>query len=281
MLKKIRKLISLLMAGVLIMLLCMPSVVGIAEAAQIEELAAGLVMESENALCSVRGTQAPDELSNSLKNYDITIKDDTLIEVFPATTDGGNQVLAVTNTNGAEIEKTLVMSYGEVTEIYEEDYTGGSWEVEPFNDSFVLLMMVSYNMFETDLLYSFYYQPVNVMFIYYEPNQAYIVENITVDYMCWGFEFEIDRNPVTDAIEGYTALTSGMETYEHHIIIDRDSPNRRTYYSGNNPYNTERAIDPNVDMFGSHIIHFEADLVRVSDHRSIHLDQVMEISQLI
>lgn len=276
MLWKCKKLVGLFMIVVMCVMMFTPT------ASAQEMKCTESVIPSSNALFRSSGAEVPLQLSKELKNMNITVKDNTIIEYVSSRNNNVADVMVITNTNGFSMEKTFVtsMTSNGQRRIYGEWNDGAAWPATPLQDSFNLVMMVEYNRFETNIVAEYYYQPVNMIFIYYDNAQKYSSCSIEVDYRCGGYEFAINRDSGTGAIIGYTPLTSNYEQSTHSIKISKSSADRNTYYGGNNPYDTDQVIDVNRGNWACHSLSYEAVLVRKEDRKEFKLDGVMGIDQL-
>lgn len=186
------------------------------------------------------------QLTSALTAYNVTVKEDTLLEVLPAGDGDGGTVLSITNASGNEGEKVLLMAVNENGKIQSPSLTkvesaagtrsntGDAGSVNPFNDSMVITFLINYNGYSSGTVANTFVQPQTAMFIYYKNSSSMTLNRIYMDYGAFGTEY---------TYPGLQPVSSAADYVSHHVTVDIDhdlSP--RTYYSVNNPYRSDRVI---------------------------------------
>lgn len=241
-----RRITSLFLTAALVLVAFAPSAVSASETKQLEEARENFLTASDNALDSVRGVQADKQLTSALAAYNVTVKDDTLLEVLPAGDGKGGTILSITNASGSEGEKVLLMAVNEDGNIQAPSLskvksaaetrtnTGDSDSVYPFNDSMVLTFLINYNGYSSGTVANTFVQPQTAMFIYYKNSSNITLTHIHMDYGAFGTEY---------TYPGLQPVGSAIDYVTHHVIVDiANNLKPRTYYSANNPYRPDRVI---------------------------------------
>lgn len=243
--KSMRRITSLFLTAALVLVAFAPSAVSASEMKQLQDAQENFLSASKNALDSVRGAQADKQLTSALTEYNITVKDDTLLEVLPAGDGEGGTVLSITNASGNEGEKVLLMAVHENGKIQAPSLTkvesaaetrgntGDAGTANPFSDSLVLSFMTNYNFYSDGVNTKAYVQPQTAMFIQYRNDSSKELTRIIMDYTAFGTEY---------TYPGLVPISSADDYYYHHIVVDKIDPGNRTYYSTSNPYRSDRVI---------------------------------------
>ena len=268
-LSNIKKITSLIMAVVFVLLVFVPASVS----AQVESgtLTEDLIAKTENVLYSVRGEQASTKLYKELTSRNIEVKDDTLIEVVTMNSQEGTAILA-TNTEGSLITRFALMgvkkdgqlksfSEAEVASI-RDDLHGGNATIDPFDDTFTFVFMVSFYAYWYNFDSEGLVQPQTAMYIYQDPDSLYTVTSFSMDYCCVGVEGYFDGTT-------FTAISGPLEPYTYRIPISQTNPRKNTYYSNTNPISTNKAVLVAFEPGGLQYVHFDLTVVRNRDGRQI------------
>lgn len=232
---KIKKATSIIL--ILVMALTvMPFSAAAVEEKQEQSFAESLVVESENALYSVRAENASSTLKRELQSYNIEINDDSLIELVPLGS-GEGTALRTTTVEGNLITHSSLMSVtddGDVMTLAATDLSADSIRVYPFGDNFEILFIYSYYAYPVGLDLKGLIQPQTAMFQYFDDEQKYDVTQLTMDYCCSGVDgtwngSEFNANP-----------NGTLMVYR--IRNSVANPRRNYTYSETSPYPSNRAI---------------------------------------
>ncbi len=253
------------------MLVFAPASVSAAEETATGLDSSGLVTESNAALYSIRGAQASNQLTQSLASYNITVNDNTLIEIRPSNVPDSPTVLHITNAVGSQIQKAIILSIDKNGELQSfpipndnstptrDGNTGDSGRVNPFNDSLQLVFMINYNGYSDGFEQNAYVQPQVAMFIYYDDDNLYNITRLEMDYYAVGTEF---------TYPGLEPLGDALDICEYHITIDKSSPRPRTYHSESDPYPSNKVLLVKTSLIGAHNVYWALEGVRRSNNRS-------------
>ena len=274
--RQIRRLVSLLTVVAMSLVLFAPTAVHAVDyqsSSQTQSLSS-----SSNLVFCTLGENVSSSFSKDLQDVGIDIKNNTLIEFISSEKNSNPDTIVVTNIDGSVMEKAFITSVTSdgTRRSYSEVNDGYGWNTSPMDDSFTLVIMVEYNRFSTNLLSTYYYQPVNALFIYYDRDNLYKVNSAEINYECGGYEYTIVRSG--GVITGYTPVSSGPTQYTHSITINTSSPNKNTYYGGNNPYNTNRVIDPNLGPYAAHILYYDIYITPTGSNKTHYLQDIINIS---
>lgn len=271
-LSSIKKIISLLMIVVFVLMVFVPATVS-AQEEKDAPLTEELMAKSENVLYSVRGEQASLKLYNELTSRNIEVKEDTLIEVVTMNNQEGTAILA-TNTEGSLITRSALMGIKEDGQLkafsdaeiaaLRTDLHGGNATIDPFDDTFTFVFIATF--------YAYWYnhdseglvQPQTAMYIYYDPDSLYTVSSFSMEYRCAGVEGYFDGT-------NFTAISGPLETYTYSIPISQTMPRKNTYYSNNDPINANKAVMVAFEPGGHQYIHFDLRVVRKDDLEPIRI----------
>lgn len=182
MLKKLQKITSLLLVTALAVLAFTPTTVG------------AIIPGEDSYSCdqqvvySSLGSNTSANLRNNLANYNIAVKNDTVLEIVQNSDEG--TMLYATNTDGALITKSVLMAIGDdgkLQSFTEEDIaaasanlSGGNATVNPFNDSFQIVFMVSYYAYPYSTDSEGIVQPQTAMFLYKDASNLYTISSLTM-----------------------------------------------------------------------------------------------------
>lgn len=237
MLKNWKCIVSMLMVAVVIVGLIVPSTKLDAASSQGISLQ-DLVAPAEDASYSVRGIHVPDSLSQTLKEYDVNIGLNTLIEVRPMDDDSCGNALVITNVTSNQVVKDVIIDVDKNGEILPINVNvdngvsvlGGTTVEYPDNKAFSIKATAVYNQRPyQNTLYS-YYQPVGSYFFLYDDGNSG-VSYIETEYICYGFEY---------TYPGY--VLANENPYTHTIFVKKSSPSKNTMYHAYDEYNTSRVI---------------------------------------
>lgn len=249
MLKKLRKITSLLLVTVMVVLVFTPATVGAVIPGE-DSYHENIPAASPNALRSIMGNQASASLRRCLAEYNINVNSNTLLEVIPSSIENGKTALLVTNVEGARITTNYMFALdndGNVLSVSEPstseyalcDAVGG--EEDPFrNGSFRCVWTVVYN--SMYLSGRFCTQPEFAQFIYFNTG-GHTVQSVEMLYLTAGEAYDYP---------GGTYLGSTLHT--HTMQIFPSSPRSNLYYVATNAYRTDRAIC--TEFPGSHKVEF-------------------------
>lgn len=210
------------------------------------------------------GSQVSDDMCKKLGERNITIDNDTLVE-FVRTDSHEATAIVFTNTDGELISRSILVGIeedGELQPFSVSDLSGGNATVDPFDDSFYIVFMVSFYAYQYSTDWKGIVQPQTAMFIYHDPDRLYTVERLIMNYDCYGVGGYFDGTT-------FTPFTGPLEVYHHRITVDRTNPSRSTYYSNTNPISSNMAIQLFYQPGGLQEIAFSITVVRNSDQREI------------
>lgn len=249
MLKKLRKITSLLLVTALVVLVFTPATVGAIIPGE-DSYHDNVPSSSPNALRSITGNQASQSLRQCLAEYDIVVNNNTLLEVIPSGIENGTTALLVTNVEGSRVTTNYMFALddnGDVLSVSEP--TTGDYslcaavgdEEDPFYDgSFRCVWTVRYN--SVRFSGRFCTQPEYAQFVYFNSG-GHTVQSVEMRYITTG--------------EGYTypgGVYLGQTLNTHTIRISPSSPRSNLYYVSENAYRTDRAIC--TEFPGSHKVEF-------------------------
>lgn len=231
------------------------------------------ILRSPRVTYSELGCNTSINLRESLASYNISVKNNTLVEIME-TADGTGTMLCATDTSDTLITKSVFLAVdetGSLESFTEEEVaaistslSGGNATVNPFNDSFQIVFMVSYYAYPLGFDSEGYVQPQTAMFIYKDPNHLYTISNITMRYDCYGIEGYFDGST-------FTAITGPLDSYRYRIYKSQSNPNRNTNYSTHNPIASTKAIQLYYSPGGMQVVSFSITGVRNSTGASINI----------
>jgi len=224
-------------------------------AASYEHIRSTDLPHSQNALYVTTGDKASEETLKSLEDLDVTVREETLIEIVPvnketittfqasskATFQSTSEVtaLVVTNREGSVVSKAMFLAFGEdgnAESIIDRDMsaieTQGSTSVDfpplSWDGRYVVTGVARYDEL-VDWPYT-YYRPFGVSFTYVNLRSVY-VGMIHVIYICDGFEY---------SYPGFRSLN--LPEYEHDISVSSVNPVPYTTYQRSLPYRKDRVL---------------------------------------
>lgn len=208
-----------------------------------------------------------------LKNYNICVKDDTMIEICDLG-EGKGSALYATDVDGDLITKSVFMAVGEdgrLKPFSEQDIalaarelSGGNATINPFDDSFQVVFMVSYYAYTYNTDTEGIVQPQTAMFQYKDPSNLYTISRLTMHYDCYGIEGNFNGTTFTD-------ITEPLDGYRYRITKTQYNPSRNTYYSKNSPISSGKAIKLFYDPGGLQEVSYTIVGVRNSDGATINI----------
>lgn len=217
--------------------------------------------EIVDVLC---GNQISDVMCEELGKRNIFVDDDTLVELVR--TDSGDATAVVfTNTDGDMISKSILVAVaedGQLRPFAASDLSGGSATVDPFDDSFYIVFMVSFYAYQYSTDWQGIVQPQTAMFIYHDPDRLYTVKRLVMNYDCYGVGGYFDGTT-------FTPITGPLDNYHHRITVNRVNPDRSTYYSTTNPISSNMAIQLFFEPGGLQQVAYTITVVRNSDQSEI------------
>ncbi len=229
---------------------------------------------ASQTLFRAQGNQISSAVCAELEKRNIEVNEDTVIKLVSL---GSGKGIAIQAFN--KVGNTVTMAT--LTAIDEEGapklFTaadmaqtrsagGGNNTVNPFNNTFSITFLVSFNYFSTNGLVPDLIQPQTAMFLYSDDNQLYTVNSMRMEYSCTGV-------PYTKSGSTFTPPSSGYNQKTHTITVSRTNPNRNTYYSNNNnPYPSNKALFLGGSPGGDQWIDYILVVVRKSDNKQITID---------
>lgn len=251
MLKKYRRIIGLFMVFVMAFALFAPAAV---QASQLQH-ASNTVKEtyltpSDGTLLSARGSELSTTMYAALTKRNVEINNDTLVEI--KSTGKGASAVVSTNVEGTLVTKNVLLAIdedGQAKTFTQKEIAslrnldGGEATIDPFDNSFTVLFIVSF--------YGYHHggdplgivQPQTAMFLYSDTNDHYDVVNINMTYRCMGIEGTFVNGVFTD-------ITGPQEIYSYNIAVSKTGANENTYYSRNRPISSGKAVKVHYEPGG-------------------------------
>jgi hypothetical protein len=267
MLGKARHVISLLLIAVLVILFVAPPKANAVVSGKESYV-------GKEVIFSEFGGNTSNNLRKALADYNISVKQDTLLEIIQES-DGDGTVLCATDVNGELVTKTMLMAVGEdgnlqsftvddIASVASTDLSGGDATVDPFSNSFQIVFVVSYYAYPYSSDPIGIVQPQTAMFIYMDDNNLYTLSKLTMNYDCHGDEGYFDG-------VNFTVISGPLDGYKYRITKSQTNPRRNTYYSNTDPIASNKAVL--VDYFpdGGHEVVYTIVGVRNSDGASINV----------
>ena len=221
--------------------------------------------ETSQTLFRAQGNEISSAVRAELKKRDITVTDDTVVEIV-SLGDGKGTAIKVLNSDGNTATAAVLTAIDDegqpkiftAADIEQTRYSGGGNATEnPFNNTFSVKFMVSFNYYSHGGYTRCLIRPLTAMYIYFDPDQIYTVRALNMDYVCSGIEYTKSGN---------TYASTGTGQMSHIISISQSTPSRNTYYSNNNnPYPSNKAIYQLGDPGGHQNIVYAYSVIRNSD----------------
>ena len=273
MLKKLQKITSLLLVTALAVLAFTPTTVG------------AIIPGEDSYSCdqqvvySSLGSNTSANLRNNLANYNIAVKNDTVLEIVQNSDEG--TMLYATNTDGALITKSVLMAIGDdgkLQSFTEEDIaaasadlSGGNATVNPFNDSFQIVFMVSYYAYPYSTDSEGIVQPQTAMFLYKDASNLYTISSLTMRYDCYGIEGYFNGST-------FTPISGPLDGYRYRITKTQTNPNRNTYYSKTSPISSNKAVQLFYSPGGEQVVNFTIVGVRNSSGATVNITREVPLN---
>lgn len=213
------------------------------------------------------------DVQKFLMNYDICINSDTIVEICNLG-EGEGSALYATDIDGGLITKSVFMAVDEDGRrknfsdqdiaLTASELAGGNATINPFNDSFQVVFMVSYYAYTYSTDTEGIVQPQTAMFLYKDPSNLYTISRLTMHYDCYGIEGDFNGTTFTD-------LTGPLDGYRYRITKTQYNPSRNTYYSKNSPISSKKAIKLFYEPGGLQEVSYTIVGVRNSNGATINL----------
>ena len=266
--KQLKKIVSLTLVCAIMLIATSFMHFGVTAAEQ--EISSGIQLaESPYALASVRGRQIPVPLSEQLSARGYKIQSDTLIEVLPSNAGEGATILVITNSDGQELTKDMLIAIGHdgavgsflsyigVSEMNTRD--SGGQNVDIFNNStFIATFTATYRTpvsLAEDLRATHLIQPVNVKFKYSDNSNTHTVTRVYASHCCSGFEL---------TYPGLEQITVGPNMFLYEIILAKNNPRNNNNYTRTAEYRSDRVIS----VFSGNSVYHLIDWELVVDGRT-------------
>lgn len=235
--KKYRRITGLLMALVIAFLLSEPVAVQAGELNAKDMSETNTSAAKTQVLYIAKADVAPVALIEDLRMCNVTVNEDTLIELVASDGNNGAATLVITNVDGNTVNRDCLIAYdenGTVKQPRLNNTTRGETvygdEFDPLNGNIIIVFAVRYNVVRDGTLPR--YQPQYAQAILYN-NTTTTINSQKVQYICRGYEC---------SLPDFTNLTgSAGNYYTHTMEMNLTSPNR--YYTATNAYPTNRVIN--------------------------------------
>ena len=188
---------------------------------------------------TITGTDISVVTKRKIEETGIHISEKTKIELVPISSSQGEstrRALVVTNESCNIITKDVLLLVDDETVGFDTGTAANtrgesSAEFPPlsWDGRYVIRGTAVYNQYN-DGWFSSFYQPIKVYFSYQKYDTC-TVNNITLSYICDGFEC---------SYPGFEDL--GLNELRYVITVTKASPSVNTTYSTSRPYNTNRVI---------------------------------------
>ena len=228
---------------------------------------------ASQTLFRAQGNQISSDVCAELEKRNIEVKENTVIKLVSLGSGKGTAIQAF-NRVGNTVTMAALTAIDEegnpklftAADMAQTRGSGGdSISESPFNNSFSMTFMISFNYYSTVNYNYACIQPLTAMYIYYDSNQLYTVKNLKMDYDCTGLRYK--KSASNSYYEPETTGTTS--TYTHRITVNKANPNRSTYYANNNdPYTTNRALCQCGDIYGVQDMTYYLSYVRNSDNKT-------------
>ena len=239
---------------------------------------------ASKTLFRAQGNQISSAVCAELEKRDIQVKEDTVVKIISLGSGKGTAIQAINRDGNTATVATLtaIDEEGQPKVFTAADMAqtrgagGGNDTVNPFNNTFSITFLVSFNCYiYTPYTYFVYemIQPQTAMFRYSDNNQLYTVKGITMEYICSGVIYNIDDN------ENITPLSNGNIQHVHTITVSKTNPARNTYYSNNNnPYDSNRVLYLGAEPGGHQWVDYALVVVRKSDNKQITIEDYTDLN---
>lgn len=235
------------MALLMILLVSESTVVGATIVVTDDVPTTNVSKDHSQVLYNVRADAAPSALVEDLRMCNVTVNEDTLIELVTSKSNDA-PALVVTNVDGNTVNRDYLLAYDEngavkqpaLNNMTRSESVYGD-EFDPKNGDIVIVFAVRYNVVRDGTFPR--YQPQYAQAILYN-NTTTTINSQKVQYICRGYEC---------SLPDFTNLTGSAGNYYTHTM-EMNLTKVNKYYTATNAYTTERVI--NTDD-GAHYVHVQ------------------------
>ena len=224
-----KKIISMFLVSLLT--ICMFSIPAMAADSSIEE--------KNIQTFTMNGSDASATIKNKIEETGVSVTNESKIQLVPISSTRGensNSALVITNESDNIVTKDILLLVTDEGVGFERGSdvstrAGSTVEYPPlsWDGRYVIRGTAVYNKY-VDSMFSSYYQPIGAYFSY-QKYETCTVNNITMKYICDGFEY---------SYPDFRDLN--LPELEYVITVTKSSPAPSTMYSTTREYNTGRAI---------------------------------------